>query len=214
MIEGYRNFTTKLWNAARLCLMSGAAHDPDFDPARAKLAINRWIVAKLARTGRALDEAFDTYRFDEAANLLYHFTWGQFCDLYLEFTKPVLQGDDEVAAAETRAAMAWVAGRLLRLLHPIMPYITEELWEHLGDGSSEFLMLADWPDFPDALIDTEAEAEIDWIARLIGEVRSVRAEMNVPPGARVPLLLRDADETARSRVEAHAGLLAWMARNL
>jgi valyl-tRNA synthetase len=211
-VEGYRNFATKLWNAARYCLMNGAAHEAGFDPAGVRQTVNRWIVAKLAHTAQDLEKAIATYRFDEAASLLYHFTWGQFCDWYLEFTKPILQGEDAAAAAETRATMAWVAGCLLRLLHPIMPYLTEELWEHLGDGSSELLIGAAWPSFAPNLLDPEAEADIDWVIGLVGGVRAVRTEMNVPPGAKIPLLLKDASEAARRRAEAQKDIVMRLAR--
>ncbi|MDX1575243.1 MAG: valine--tRNA ligase, partial [Kiloniellales bacterium] len=211
-VEGYRNFATKLWNAARFGLMNGVAPDPDFDPAKAEQAINRWIIGKLAGAGRALDQALAAYRFNDAATLLYQFTWHEFCDWYLEFAKPVLQGDDAAAAKETRAAMAWVLGRLLRLLHPFMPFITEELWEHLRDGADELLITASWPVFDDALIDPEGAAEIDWVARLIGEVRAVRAEMNVPPKTRIDLLLKDAGEEVLARAAAHGELLRSLAR--
>ncbi|MDX1421624.1 MAG: valine--tRNA ligase [Kiloniellales bacterium] len=211
-VEGYRNFATKLWNAARFCLMNGAAPDPAFDPAAARQAINRWIVGKLAETGRGVDEALAAYRFNDAASLLYQFTWHEFCDWYLEFAKPVLQGEDEAAAGETRAAMAWVLGRLLRLLHPFMPFITEELWDHLNGEDSELLITARWPAFDDALIDADCEAEIDWVVRLIGEVRAVRAEMNVPPKSKIDLLLKDAGEAALARVAAHGDLIRRLAR--
>jgi valyl-tRNA synthetase len=211
-IEGYRNFGTKLWNAARYALMNGAALDPAFDPARCRQPVNRWIVGKLAETGRALDEAYAAYRFNDIADLLYHFTWREFCDWYLEFTKPVLAGGDEAAAAETRAAMAWVLGRLLHLLHPVMPFITEELWEHVGAGTDGRLITAQWPAFDAALIDPEVEAEIDWAIRLIGDVRAVRAEMNVPAAAKIALLMKDAGPATLARLEAHREIIGRLAR--
>jgi len=211
-IEGYRNFGTKLWNATRYALMNGAAPDPKFDPAKCRQPINRWIVGKLAETGRELDGAFRAYRFNDVADTLYHFTWGQFCDWYIEFTKPILDGEDEAAAAETRAAMAWVLGRLLHLLHPIMPFITEELWAHVGAGQGGALITAPWPGFDAALIDPEAEAEIDWAIRLIGEVRAVRAEMHVPPAAKVQLLIKDAGPATLARLEASREIVDRLAR--
>jgi len=215
-VEGSRNFATKLWNAARFCLMNGAALDPGFDPAGAPQAINRWIIGKLAQCGRDLDEALAAYRFNDAASLLYQFTWHAFCDWYLEFAKPVLQGGDAAAAKETRAAMAWVLDRLLRLLHPFMPFVTEELWDHLreraADGPDELLITASWPVFDDALIDPESAAEIDWVVHLIGEVRAVRAEMNVPPKAKIDVLLKDSGEGVLSRAAAHGELIRTLAR--
>jgi valyl-tRNA synthetase len=211
-IAGYRNFGTKLWNAARYALMNGAALDPAFDPATCRQPINRWIVGKLAETGQAIDEAFQAYRFNDIADLLYQFTWRQFCDWYIEFTKPILDGEDEAAAAETRAAMAWVLGRLLHLLHPVMPFITEELWEHVGAGTEGRLITASWPALDAGLIDAEAEVEIDWAIRLIGEVRAVRAEMNVPAAAKIGLLMKDAGPATLARLEAHRGIIGRLAR--
>ena len=210
-VEGYRNFATKLWNAARFCLMNGAAPDPGFDPAAAEQAINRWIIGKLARTGRDLDEALAAYRLNDAASLLYQFTWHAFCDWYLEFAKPVLQGSDEAAARETRAAMAWVLGRLLQLLHPFMPFITEELWDHLNGEAAGLLITAAWPQFGGEMVDPDSEAEIDWVVRLIGEVRAVRAEMNVPPKTRIDLLLKDAGDGVLDRAGAHRALIRRLA---
>jgi valyl-tRNA synthetase len=211
-VEGYRNFVTKLWNAARYCLMSGAAIQPGFDPKGCKLAVNRWIVGRLAQTGREVDAALAAYRFNDAANALYHFTWGSFCDWYLEFTKPILTGDDAAAAAETRAAIGWALGQLLHLLHPFTPFVTEELWEHLGGAEQGRLIIAPWPCYGDDTIDAEAAAEIDWVIRLISEVRAVRAEMNVPAAAKIPLLLRDADAANAARLERHRGLIERLAR--
>ncbi|HEX9770807.1 MAG TPA: valine--tRNA ligase [Kiloniellales bacterium] len=210
-VEGYRNFATKLWNAARFCLMNGAAPDPGFDPAAAEQAINRWIIGKLARTGRDLDEALAAYRLNDAASLLYQFTWHAYCDWYLEFAKPVLQGSDEAAARETRAAMVWVLGRLLQLLHPFMPFITEELWDHLNGEAAGLLITAAWPQFGGEMVDPDSEAEIDWVVRLIGEVRAVRAEMNVPPKTRIDLLLKDAGDGVLDRAGAHRALIRRLA---
>ena len=211
-VEGYRNFVTKLWNAARYCLSNEAALKPGFDPKTCKLAVNRWIAGRLARTGREVDAALAAYRFNDAANVLYHFTWGSFCDWYLEFTKPILTGGDGEAAAETRAAIGWVLGQLLHLLHPFTPFVTEELWEHLGGAEKGRLITAPWPAYGEESIDAEAMAEIDWVIRLISEVRAVRAEMNVPAAAKIPLLLRDADAANVARLERHRGLIERLAR--
>ncbi len=144
--------------------------------------------------------------------MLYHFTWGSFCDWYLEFTKPILAGGDAAAAAETRATIGWVLGQLLHLLHPFMPFITEELWEHLGGAKDGRLITAAWPSYGDGLIDADTAAEIDWVIRLISEVRAVRAEMNVPGGAEISLLMRDANGTNQARMERHRDLIARLAR--
>ncbi|MCH7793653.1 MAG: class I tRNA ligase family protein, partial [Proteobacteria bacterium] len=216
-VAGYRNFATKLWNAARYCLMNGATIDPAFDPKDCKLAVNRWIAGEVARTVKDLEAALETYRFNEAANALYHFTWGSFCDWYLEFTKPILAGADAAAAAETRATIGWALSQLLHLLHPFMPFITEELWEHLGGAQKAEtgqgrLIAAPWPSYGADLIDPDAAGEMDWVIRLISEVRAVRAEMNVPAAAKIPLLLRDANATNQARLERHRDLVTRLAR--
>jgi len=211
-VAGYRNFATKLWNAARYCLMNGAKIEADFDPAACTHTLNRWIVGKVAETGQRLDEALAAYRFNEAADALYQFTWHTFCDWYLEFTKPVLSGADTAAAAETRAAMGWALGELLHLMHPFMPFISEELWEHLSGAAHGPLITAAWPTYDAALVDADAAAEMDWVIRLISEVRAVRAALNVPPKARVPLLVREAGPAIQARLGSHAEALARLAR--
>ncbi len=211
-VEGYRNFATKLWNAARFCQMNGVAPDPGFDPAKAELTVNRWAIAKTARCAQAVDQALAGYRFNEAAGALYQFTWHQFCDWYVEFAKPILQGDDEAAKRETSATIAWVMQRLLHLLHPFMPFITEELWEQFGGGEGNRLITGQWPELPASLIDADAEAEIDWVTRVIGEIRTVRGEMNVPNSAAMPLKVKDAGATTRARLERNATLIKRLAR--
>ena len=211
-VAGYRNFVTKLWNAARYCLMNGAALDPGFDPAACRQTVNRWIVGKVAETAREVEEALAAYRFNDAANALYHFTWHTFCDWYLEFTKPILTGDDDAAAAETRAAVGWALGQLLHLMHPIMPFITEELWAHLGGAEEGRLISSPWPRHDANLIDPAAAAEMDWVIRLISEVRAVRSELNVPAAARIPLMVKDANDAALARLAAHEGLITRLAR--
>ncbi|HJN25601.1 MAG TPA: valine--tRNA ligase, partial [Rhodospirillales bacterium] len=210
-VEGYRNFCTKLWNAARFAEMNECKPDPNFDPASCKLTLNRWIVGKTAEAAKAAAAAIDAYRFNDAAGALYQFTWGTFCDWHLEFAKPMFQGEDEAAKAETRAATAWVLGKLLHMLHPIMPFITEELWKSQYDADSS-LIDAPWPDLPDNFIDSEAEEEMDWVVRLVSQIRAVRSEMNVSPGAKVPMLLKDAGETSQVRLDSHKGILSTLAR--
>ena len=224
-VAGYRNFATKLWNAVRYCLMNGAVLDPNFDPAACKHEINRWVVGKVVETGGALEQALEAYRLHDAASALYRFTWNEFCDWYIEFTKPVLAGSDEAAAAETRAAMGWALGRLLHLLHPIMPFITEELWAHLaaGEGSPEssataagdsagMLLTRPWPRHDESMINREVAAEIDWVIKLISEVRGLRAEMNVPPGAWLELWIKDGTPDSLARVETYGELIRRLAR--
>jgi valyl-tRNA synthetase len=209
-VEGYRNFATKLWNATRFCLMNGARLDPAFAPTAAKQKINRWILGRLATAKAAFEEAVAGYRFNDAANSLYHFTWGEFCDWYLEFTKPVLAGSDVAAAAETRATAAWVLGQICHLLHPLMPFVTEELWTQLGGQGA--LIRAQWPQYPAGLGDPDAMAELDWTVRLISEIRGVRSEMNLPPAAQPAMKVQGAGPTTQARLAAYGDLIKRLAR--
>jgi valyl-tRNA synthetase len=211
-VEGYRNFATKLWNAARFCEMNGCVAVPDFDPKSAQQNLNRWIIGRLAKAKQAVDLALEGYRFDTAAASLYQFAWGEFCDWHLEFAKPVFLAEDEAAKVETRAVTAWVLGQLLHLMHPLMPFITEELWTQVGPKGSGMLMTAHWPDAAPELIDAKADADLDWVIRLIGEVRALRTEMNVPPAAQVALLVKDANDASRERVAQYGDLLRRLAR--
>ena len=207
-IEGYRNFGTKLWNATRFCQMNGCARAEGFDPAALRTPLNRWIVGEAARTSRAVTEALAACSFDEAANGLYRFIWNVYCDWYVELAKPLLNGQDEAAKAETQATAAWVLDVILRLLHPIMPFVTEELWaQTAGEGAPRahegFLMTAPWPDLSEDLFDASAAAEIELVISAVSEGRSVRAELNVPPAARPELLVIEASQDQR-RVLAEA----------
>ncbi len=211
-VAGYRNFATKLWNAARFCQMNGADPVRGFDPASCRQTVNRWLVGKLAETATRADAALDAFRFNDYAETLYHFAWHGFCDWYLEFAKPILMGDDAAMQAETRATAAWALDQLVALLHPVMPFVTEELYQQTADRRGRLLIDGPWPS-PDAgLIDIEAAAEIDWVIRLIQQVRTVRSELNVPPGARLPLLLKDADATALGRLGRYRDLITALAR--
>ncbi|HEX5320212.1 MAG TPA: valine--tRNA ligase [Stellaceae bacterium] len=209
-VEGYRNFATKLWNAARYAEMNGCAPVSGFDPAGCKATVNRWIVSAARAAARDVTAFLDSYRFDEAANRLYQFVWGTFCDWYLEFTKPILQGGDAAQQAETRAATAWVLGQIVHLLHPIMPFITEEVWRQLAGPNAGMVMTAAWPD--PQFEDGEALAEMEWVVAAISAIRTVRSEMNVPPSARVPLFVRDADPAAAARLERHRDHFQRLAR--
>ena len=211
-VEGYRNFITKLWNAARYCQMNDCVPVEGFDPNSATLATNRWIAASVKRTAASVEQALADYRFNEAASVLYQFTWHSFCDWYLEFTKPILTGEDAEAAAETRAMTAWALDQILLMLNPLVPFVTEELWRSLSPDRDEALMTTDWPDYERLGEDTAAVAEIDWLVRLIGQVRTIRSEMNVPAGARIPLQVKDAGPETRVRLASHDELIKRLAR--
>ncbi|MEX2650716.1 MAG: valine--tRNA ligase [Alphaproteobacteria bacterium] len=211
-VEGYRNFVTKLWNAARFCEMNGCRAPAGFDPGAVRSSLARWIVGEVARAARAVDGALEDYRFNDAAGGLYQFVWGTFCDWFLELAKPVLTGADGPDKDEIRAAAAWTLDQILVLLHPIVPFVTEELWATLGGPRSTMLIEAPWPEYADGLEDPKADAELGWIIRLITEIRSTRAELNVPPGATIPLLHRDVGSDTRSRLAAHGELIGRLAR--
>ncbi|MBM3567308.1 MAG: valine--tRNA ligase [Alphaproteobacteria bacterium] len=209
-VEGNRNFVTKLWNASRFCEMNGCKPDMPM-PEKSRLAVNRWIRGALARAAADCQAALDAYRFNEAANGLYQFTWGTFCDWYLEFIKPVLGGGNAAAKAETQAVAAAVLGDLLRLLHPFIPFVTEGLWQRLVYKSEGPLMLGAWPTHATPA-DDGAGAEMDWVVRLISAVRAARAEMNVPAAAKLNLRLRGADAATAARLAAHQEEILRLAR--
>jgi valyl-tRNA synthetase len=211
-IEGYRNFATKLWNAARFCQANGIGGSAGLEPPSAQLAVNRWIIGETVKTVQALDLAMAGYRFDEGANLIYQFTWASFCDWYLELIKPVLGPEaDAEGAAETRAVAGWVLDQILVMLHPFMPFVTEELWHAMGERPYD-LILAKWP-MPDARsLDPEAGQEIDWLIRLVSGIRAARAELNVPPGARLALHVRDAAPRTAERLDRNEAALRRLAR--
>ena len=211
-LEGYRNFATKLWNAARFCQLNECRPRADFDPASLQLSANRWIVGEMVRLGERLVEALKAHRYNEAANALYQTTWGVFCDWYVEFIKPVLQGDDAAAEEETKATAAWALDQLLHFLHPIMPFITEEIRQQLGGPGAAALITGQWPQLAADLVDAEADAEMDWAIRLIGQVRAVRSEMNVPPGAKIPLLVNGASSANLARLAARQPEILHLAR--
>jgi valyl-tRNA synthetase len=210
-VEGYRNFSTKLWNAARFAEMNECRLDPKFDPLKAKHTLNRWIVSEAARTAKEVGEGVTAYKFNEAAGALYRFVWNVFCDWYLELIKPVLNGDDAAAKAETRATAAWALDQIVHLLHPFMPYVTEELFQSFG-GKRGLLISRQWPEFSDKHIDTAAVAEVDWVIRLITSIRSTRSDLNVPAGAKVPLVLIGASKETEKRLATYQALIERLAR--
>lgn len=209
-LEGYRNFVTKLWNASKYAEMNGAKYDPAFDPSAAKYVPNQWIIAETVKAARAFEEAIAGYRFNDAANGLYHFVWGTFCDWYLEFTKASLTNEDE-HAEEIRKTSAWVLKQIYTLLNPIMPYVTEHLNEQLI-GDDQMLIASKWPKFDDALLEGCAAQQMEWIINIISEIRSVRADMNVPAGAKITLLVKDACENSKWGFETYEEILKRMAR--
>ena len=183
-VAGYRNFGTKLWNASRFCEINECRMiESDFNPELCQLTLNKWIVGSTAETVKSFTELLDEFKFDQAANKIYQFVWHTFCDWYLEFAKPILQGQNESEKIETRESAAWTLNIIMRLLHPIMPFITEELWENFGDGN--LLIISSWPDNDCAKINTDATAEMNWVVELISEIRAVRSELNVPARAKV-----------------------------
>jgi valyl-tRNA synthetase len=210
-VEGYRNFGTKLWNAARFCEMNGCFDAPDFAPEKASLPLTKWLVSQTVRAQTSITEALEAYRFNDAANGAYQFIWNSFCDWYVELAKPVLQGDDAAAKAEAQAATKWALEHALRLLHPFMPFVTEELWGKT-DTRPHMLMLDTWPSLPDTLIDEAADAEINWLIEAITGIRSVRAEMNVPAGAKLALVAVSASQQTQARFEAMQATLQRLAR--
>jgi valyl-tRNA synthetase len=211
-VEGYRNFATKLWNAARFAEINDCVPRADFDPAAAKVTLNRWIVGESERALAAVTEALQTFRFNDAAGAIYHFIWHVYCDWYLELIKPILAGAEE-AAAETRAMAAFVLDRALIMLHPFMPFVTEELWAKraASAGRPSLLMLAPWPEHQ-GLQNAAANAEIGWVIRFVSEVRSVRSEMNVLAGVKVPLVISGASGETEARVARHQETLLRLAR--
>jgi len=214
-IEGYRNFGTKLWNAARFAQMNECAVWDEYDPRSPQQTVNKWIVGETAKAAAAVTRELEARRFNEAAGAAYKFVWNVYCDWYLEFIKPLLNGADEAAKQETRRTAAWVLDQILILLHPFMPFITEEIWTRMGEYGHKrerMLIVESWPQLSDDLIDADAEAEIQWMIDLIAETRSTRSELNVPAGAKIPLLLIGADQTTESRLERYQDLIDRMAR--
>jgi valyl-tRNA synthetase len=213
-IEGYRNFATKLWNAARFAEMNNCVTVPTFDPPSAKETLNRWIAHELQKACREVTEALDAFRFNEAAETAYRFVWNIYCDWYLELAKPILAGGMPGAIAETQAMTAWVRDEILKLLHPFMPFITEELWRvtaEEGPKRTSLLALTSWPTH-DALSADDAEAEIGWVIDLVSAVRSLRAEMNITVATEVPLVLVGVSAETEARAGRWADVIKRLAR--
>ncbi|MEM7074416.1 MAG: valine--tRNA ligase [Pseudomonadota bacterium] len=209
-IAGYRNFGTKLWNAARFADMNGAAGGDAAVPA-ATSTVNRWIIGETAKVRAAVDDAFENYRFNDAANALYAFVWGKVCDWYVEFSKPLLLDGDAATREETQKVMAWVIDQCLILLHPIMPFVTEELWGALADRD-KMLVHADWPDYGADLVDAAADSEMNWVIGLIEAVRSARAQVHVPVALYTPLVVTGLSDPARRAWARNETMIRRLAR--
>lgn len=208
-VEEGRNFCTKLWNATKYAMMNEVTFDEHFNPNEVKHSLNRWIVNELAETLDKVNKAYDDYRFNDNAQTLYHFTWGTYCDWYLELTKPILWGEDEALKAETRATMGWVLEQLLRMLHPITPFITEEIWSTLTNnvGTSTYLMTSEWPTADAWPRDEKASTEVQWLINIVGTLRNARAESKVPPKAEVTAFTRGAKPEDMERFASYAAFI-------
>jgi valyl-tRNA synthetase len=212
-VESGRNFATKLWNTSRFCEMNGCVLVPGFDPSRVQEIVNRWIVTE---TGNAIAEVtamLEALRFNEAAGAAYHFVYDIFCDWYVEITKPIFQSGSDAAKAETRATTAWARDQILKLLHPFMPFITEELWARTSETPRDSLLIvAPWPDRVAVDGADAATAEMHWLIELVQGIRSARSEMNVPAGAKIPLVLTGAGPVAQQRLARNKDVIQTLAR--
>ena len=204
-IEGYRNFATKLWNAARFAQLNSCSYEPAFQPNLVVSTVNKWIISETVQMVRNIEIAIASYRFNDAANLIYQFTWATFCDWYLEFTKPLLANSENVLLKETRETTSWVLKQIFNSLNPLMPYITEELWEQFEFGG--LLINEDWPTFDDNLIAPDATKEISWVIALINEIRSTRSAANINVKSKVQVLMKKFDKERISYVEANEELI-------
>lgn len=212
-IAGYRNFGTKLWNATRFAQMNGVKLDPNFKPADAKLAVNRWILTELTKAAAAVTDGIANYRFNEAAGAAYRFVWNQFCDWYLELLKPIFMGEDELAKAEAQATAAFCLDEIYKILHPFMPFMTEELWTLTaseGEKRDTVLALAKWPEL--TFEDGDSANDINWLVDLVMGIRSVRAEMNVPARAVAPIVVLEANAATVDRFARHDAAIKRLAR--
>lgn len=213
-VEGYRNFATKLWNASRFCEANGIGASKTLHAPDAALPVNRWIISEVTETLASLDKALGDLRFDAAANTIYHFTWDRFCDWYLELIKPLLQGEDKAAADETRTVAGWVLDQIIVMLHPFMPFITEELWHSMAaeTGGREYdLIVAKWPQ-PGVAVDKDAKAEVDWLIRLISAVRAAKVELNIAPGTKMTAHVGDGDDSLKDRIARQSAALDRVGR--
>ena len=211
-IAGYRNFGTKLWNAARFAEINDCKPDENFTPHSVNHTLNKWIVGETARFKEKMDKSLENFRFNDAAAVSYNHIWGKFCDWYVEFSKPLLEIGDPDTRAETQSTLAWVLDQCLILLHPIMPFITEELWSKITHREKP-LIHTDWPDYSVSnLLDQDADHEIAWVINLIEQIRSVRSELGVPPAAKVPLVQIQLDKRGVSALNRNSALIERLSR--
>ncbi len=211
-IVGYRNFGTKLWNAARFAEFNEARPQAGFDPKSVDQTLNKWIIGETALVREAVDTALTQYRFNDAANALYAFVWGKVCDWYVELSKPLFQGDDAAVKAETQATLAWVLDQCLVLLHPIMPYITEQLWGDIAKRDN-MLVHQDWPSYTAIdYVDADAAREMNWVVALIEQIRSVRVEMHVNAGAKIPMIQLELDDLGKGALQRNLPMIMRLAR--
>ncbi len=213
-IQGYRNFGTKLWNSVSFALThveAYADYTPSATPPKATAALNKWIIGEVAKVQAEVNEAFDSFRFNDAAQALYAFTRGKLCDWYIEFSKPLLGGDDAALIAETKATLAWTIDQALIMLHPIMPFITEELWGLTADRTKPVIH-ADWPELSADLVDADADREMNWVISLIDGIRSARAQMRVPAGLKIPVILQNLDDKGRTALANNEVMIKKLAR--
>jgi valyl-tRNA synthetase len=211
-VAGYRNFATKLWNAARYCQSNGIGASSSIAAPPARLAANQWIIGEVAETVKTMDKALADLRFDLAADTIYQFTWSRFCDWYLELIKPVFAGEeDNPARQETIAVAGWALDQILVMLHPFMPFITEELWQSLGDRESYPLITASWP-APEAALQPHAIAAIDWVIDLTTSIRAAKNELGIAPGAKLPAYCPAPSTIATATVERSAAAIERLAR--
>jgi valyl-tRNA synthetase len=211
-VEGYRNFATKLWNAARFCQSNGIGASQSVAAPKAELAVNRWIIGEVVETLEKLNKAFAEFRFDGMADAIYHFTWGTFCDWYLELIKPAfIDGEKQEMDAESKAVAGWVLDQILVMLHPFMPFITEELWHAMGERGDHLLIHAQWPE-PEAEVDVEATVGVEWLISAIGEIRAQRMELGIAPSAQLPAIYAAGSEVSGQRFADHNAYILRLAR--
>lgn len=209
-IAGYRNFATKLWNAARFGEMNEAKLIKNFDETKVKHSVNKWIIAKAKQATLDVTDNLNNYRFSDAANAVYQFVWGGFCDWYIEMIKPIFYGDNQDEIAETRATYSWVLDRILVILHPFMPFITTELWNNTCETRDCKLIKAAWP--LNDKVDEAALNDIDWSIELISAIRSLRSSMNLPVAAKLHIFLKDADAKSCANIKNFSNIICSMAR--